>query len=82
MRSTATVAAIVCFGSLVITNFSFADSSAIQTMADITINLNHYPSDSDKQELTAIINSSQSSQAEIAVATAIANIEHQAKAAD
>ena len=51
-------------------------------MADITISLNHYPSESDKQKLAAIINSSQSSQAEIAVATAIANIEHKVTSTD
>ena len=82
MRSIAIVSSIVCSILLIITNLAFADSTAIRTLANITMNLNHYPSDSDKQKLAAITNSDDSSKSEIAVATAISNIEHRVAAAD
>ena len=82
MRSTAIVPSIVCFVLLIISNLGVADSAAIRTMAEITMNLNHYASDSDKQKLAAITNSGDSSKSEVAVATAILNIEHRVAAAD
>ena len=82
MRTNAVLSAIIFFAILPIAQLSIADDAAIGTMADIMINLKHFPSESDKQRLTAIVNSSDSSEAEIAVATAIANIKHQATAAD
>ncbi len=82
MRTNAVFSAIIFIGILPIAQLSIADDTAIGTMADIMINLKHFPSESDKQRLTAIVDSSDSSEAEIAVATAIANIKHQASAAD
>ena len=73
---------IVCSVLLIITNLAFADAAAIRTMADITMNLNHYPSDSEKQTLAAIAKSEDSSESEIAVATAISNRKHQVAAGD
>ena len=82
MRFNTILSAIVFFAILPSAQLSMADDSAIGTMAKIMISLKHFPSDSDKQMLTAIGKSSDSSEAEIAVAAAIANIEHQATAAD
>ena len=76
------VSIIACSVLLIISDLAFADTAAIRTMADITMNLNHFPSDSDKQTLAAITNSDDSSESEIAVATAISNIKHQVAAGD
>jgi hypothetical protein len=82
MKTMTTVFSIVCTAALIFTGIAFADSTAIRTMADVTMNLNHFPSDSDKQKLSAISSSEDSSQSELAVATAIMNIEHHVTAAD
>ena len=73
---------IVFFTVLLNTTIASADDAAISTMANIMIGLAHFPSDSDKQQLAAIANSSEASQTEKTVATAIANIAHKASAAD
>ena len=73
---------LACSVLLIATNLAFADAAAIRTMADITMNLNHYPSDSEKQTLAAIAKSEDSSESEIAVATAISNMKHQVAAGD
>ena len=82
MKSTNIVSIIACSVLLTVTDLAFADTAASRTMAVITMNLNHFPSDSDKQMLTAITNSDDSSESEIAVATAISNIKHQVAAGD
>lgn len=82
MQKITALSAIGLFVLLPVTQNSFAADSAIGTMAEIVINLKHFPSDSDKERLSTIVDGSDSSEAEVAVATAIANIEHQAKAAD
>lgn len=53
-----------------------ADTSAIGTLAKITMNLNHYPSDEDKAVLKAIIDSDDSSEEEAAIALALTNMQH------
>jgi cytochrome bd-type quinol oxidase subunit 1 len=82
MRTIAIVSGIACFLLLMLAGRAFADSAAIRSMADITMNLNHFPSDEDKEKLAAIAGSSDSNQSERAVATAIANIQHHLAAAD
>ena len=82
MKSINIVSIIACSVFLIITDLAFADTAAIRTMADITMNLNHFPSDSEKQMLVAITSSDDSSESEIAVATAISNIKHQVTAGD
>ncbi len=82
MKFTIIVSIIACSVLLIISDLAFEDTAAIRTMADITMNLNHFPSDSDKQMLTAITNSDDSSESEIAVATAISNMKHQVAAGD
>ncbi len=54
----------------------FAEDGAIQTMARITMSLNHFPSDDDKAKLKGIIDSDDASEEEADIAMAIANIEH------
>ena len=82
MKSTATSSIIACSALLVIANLAFADATAIRTMANITMKLNHYASDSEKQTLAAIAKSDDSSESEIAVATAISNLKHKVAAGD
>jgi hypothetical protein len=67
---------------LPVAQISIADDAAVGEMAKIMISLKHFPSDSDKETLSAITNSSDNSEAEIAIATAITNIKHQASDAD
>jgi len=59
-----------------------ADTNTIRTLTQITMNLDHYPSDADMAVLGAIIESDDSSEEEAALAMALANIEHKVKAAD
>ena len=80
MRSNIVLSTIAMFALAPLCQMTFADDAAIAAMADIVINLKHFPSDADKAKLSSIAGGSDSSEA--AVATAIANIEHQAKAAD
>jgi hypothetical protein len=54
---------------------------AVSTMANIVVNLKHFPSDSDKAALAAIAESD-SDDAVKAIAVAIANISHKATDAD
>lgn len=68
--------------ALPVAQVSFAGDAAVGDMAKIMINLKHFPSDSDKETLSAIANSGDNSEAEIAIATAITNIKHQASDAD
>jgi hypothetical protein len=79
MNTKTTVSSIACSALLIFAGIAFADSSAIRTMADVTMTLNHFPSDADKQKLAAITASSDS---ELAVATAITNIQHKVADAD
>jgi hypothetical protein len=58
------------------TGVVLADDGAIQTMARITMSLNHFPSDDDKAELQRIIDSDDSTEEAAEIAMAIANIEH------
>ncbi|MEE8339460.1 MAG: hypothetical protein V3R56_04900 [Xanthomonadales bacterium] len=82
MKSINIVSIIVCSALLMISSLAFADTAATRTMADITMKLNHYPSDSEKQTLAAIADSDDSSVSEIAVATAISNLKHKVTAGD
>jgi len=53
-----------------------ADSGAIQTMARITMHLNHFPSDEEKATLQGIVDSDESTEGEADIAMALANMQH------
>ncbi len=80
MRKNIVLSTIAMLALMPLSQISFADDAAVGTMANIVINLKHFPSDADKAKLSSIAEGSDSSEA--AVATAIANIEHKANAAD
>ena len=82
MNTGITAPGLACFALLLLASLSFAESAAVSTMADITMNLNHFPSDSDKQKLMAITNGDLSSESEQAVASAILNLQHRVRDAD
>jgi hypothetical protein len=82
MRTISTISGIACSVLLFFSTAVFADSAAVSTMAEITMSLNHFPSDEDKQELSAIASSADSSESEVAVATAMTNMKHQLTDAD
>lgn len=53
-----------------------AEDGAIQMMARIAMNLNHFPSDDDKAKLKGIIDSDDSTDEEADIAMVISNMEH------
>jgi hypothetical protein len=67
---------------LIATGPVLADNAAVQTLARITVNLQHFPSDDDKAQLQAIIDSDESTEGEAAVAMALANFQHQVAPGD
>jgi hypothetical protein len=67
---------------LFISGLVVADNAATQTLARVTMNLNHFPSDEDKVALKAIIDSDDSSEEEAAIAMALVNMQHKVTEAD
>lgn len=57
-------------------------ATAVQQMAQITMHLNHYPSDAEKQTLRGIADSAAATAGERTLATALINMEHKVGAAD
>ena len=64
------------------TGLVVADTKTIRTLTQITMNLDHHPSDADKAVLATIIGSDDSSEEEAALAMALANMERKINAAD
>lgn len=65
-----------CVACLVTPITVLAADEAIQTMAKITMSLNHFPSDEDKAILKAIIDGDESTEEEADIALALTNFEH------
>ena len=82
MNTKTNVAGLLCIALSIFASYAFAESAAVRTMADVTMNLNHFPSDSDKQKLSALSGSGDSSDSELAVAAAIMNMQHRVTDAD
>lgn len=82
MRKTGFAIATIGVASFLAAGFVAADTETIKALAQITMTLNHYPSDEDKAILKAIIESDDSSEEEAAIAMALANLEHQVRAVD
>ena len=57
-------------------------STAVQQMAQITMKLNHYPSDAEKETLRGIANNASATAGERALATALINMQHKVGGAD
>lgn len=77
MRTSRTLLAVVSVASLFAAGVVAASGHALKTMAEITMNLNHYPSDEEKTTLKAIIDSDDASEEEAAIAMALSNMQHQ-----
>lgn len=71
-----------CVTLFLAAGLAVADTTTISTMARITMELNHFPSDEDKATLNAIIDSDESSDDEAAIAMALANMQHKVTPAD
>lgn len=71
-----------CVTLLLASGLALADSEAIQTMAKITMGLNHFPSEDDKVTLNAIIDSDDSSDDQAAIAMALVNMQHKVTEGD
>ncbi|MDH4073653.1 MAG: hypothetical protein OEV41_11180 [Gammaproteobacteria bacterium] len=63
-------------GLVVTGSLALAESDAIRSMAKITMNLNHFPSDADKVSLKSILDSDDSSEEEASIAMALMNMQH------
>ena len=61
---------------------AFSQSDAVATMAGIVADMQHFPSDGQKQTLSAIANDESNSEATRAIAMAIHNIQHKAQPDD
>ena len=59
-----------------------ADPEALRTLARITENLEHYPTEEQKTVLKAILDSDESSEEEAAIAMALANMRNTVTAGD
>ena len=57
-------------------------ANAIQQMAEITLHLNHYPSDAEKATLRGIADNPSATAGERVLASALGNMEHKVGAAD
>ena len=82
MRKSGFVVATIGLATFLAAGLVEADTETIRALAQITMNLNHYPSDEDRAILNAIIESDNSSEEEAAIAMALANMEHKVTAAD
>lgn len=76
MNKFAFVLTSMAITSLLSSGIVLADEPAIKTMARITMNLNHFPSDDDKATLKGIIDSDDSSEEAADIAMAISNMQH------
>ena len=76
MNKFAFVLTAIAITSLSSSGIVLADEAAIKTMARITMNLNHFPSDDDKATLKGIIDSDESTDEAADIALAISNMEH------
>ena len=74
--------AVVVLGAFMALNVALAADDAIGTLARITMSLNHYPSDADKEELNAIIESDETTDEEVTIALAILNMQYTVGAGD
>ncbi len=72
----------VAITALSSSGIALADEAAIKTMARITLNLNHFPSDDDKATLKGIIDSDDSSDEAADIALAISNMQHKVQEDD
>lgn len=61
---------------------AFAGNSAISSMAEIVMHLNHYPSDSEKQTLANIIHENHTTAGEKALAGALMRMRHSVQGDD
>jgi hypothetical protein len=75
-------AAILLFGIHSATAGSTPPDSALHSIARIMITLNHFPSDKEKRELQAIIDSETATDGERTLASALMAMEHQVSRSD
>jgi len=59
-----------------------AEDDSVETMAVILVDINHVPTDAQKETLKGIANNTAASDQERTVANAITNLNHKASAAD
>lgn len=70
------VLAAVAVSLLLFSGVAATDDGAIPVLAGITLHLNHFPTDADKDTLSAIIDSDDSSDEAATIAMALLNMQH------
>jgi hypothetical protein len=82
MRKSGFVVAAIGVATFFAAGLAVAETETIKTLAQITMNLNHYPSEEEKAILNAIIESDDSLEEEAAIAMALVNMQHTVTTAD
>ncbi len=81
-KAIAMVGLVLSLGLTLGTPVLSAEDSSAETMAVILVDLNHFPTDAEKETLRAIVDDEAASEQERAVARAMINLQHKATAAD
>jgi hypothetical protein len=81
-KAIAMVGLVLSLGFTLGTPVLSAEDSSVETMAVILVDLNHFPTDAQKNKLQAIVDDEAASEQEQAVASAMINLQHKATAAD
>ena len=82
MSTQSSLAVLVLLAFTALPLLSVAGGHGVPAMADVVMNLQHFPSDDQKAALAKIADDSSYSEAERQVAMAIANIQHKVSAED
>jgi hypothetical protein len=82
MRSWLRIVPLLVMLGVLTTPIAGAESKAVQTMAGILANLNHFPTDTEKAALKQIIDDKTTTAQERVVAQALLNVQHKANADD
>jgi hypothetical protein len=77
-----TLPALLLMTCIAVTSLAAAESKAVQTMAGILANLNHFASDSEKATLKGIVEDKATPAPEKTIAQALINVQHTVSAAD
>lgn len=69
-------------GLCLVSQSALAESSAVKEMAQIVMNLNHHPSDEDKETLRGIVSDDAATPGERVIANALLQMDHQVSSGD
>ncbi len=82
MRSCLRVIPLLLFAGMLASPVTAAESKAVQSMAGILAQLNHFPNDAEQERLKAIVADKETTAHERTVAQALLNVKHKVSAED